>query len=258
MSEPKTYHIPLRSDLEGWKMVRVQVDVLSTGSKERLVKLQEDFKVLPVGGDTAAYAVLEKTKKLINEGTAVEFYATVADGKDPWDEQPLQGATFQVEVKLDLAAMAQTLGTVVAGMMPGMGFLGGVVAQGLPQEMGLLSGVIELKAQEVVCQLTLSKFRWEPLQKKLTEFVAPGDLKKLFQAGGELRVPVKVEPQQQAQGETLQFEGEIEIWDVRGTLSWFGRDYEGQYADEAHTCLVFYVEPAAAPAAAGQGPPVVA
>ena len=47
MTEVKEYQIQLKPDLTGWKKVRVQVDVFSTGGKQRMVKLKEEFEVLP-------------------------------------------------------------------------------------------------------------------------------------------------------------------------------------------------------------------
>ena len=240
--EKKTYDIPLKPDPNGWKRVRIQIDVLPVGSKERIVKLKEQFKVVPLSGDTSSYTVLEDTKKLINEGASVEFYVTVDAAIGPLGEQKVQLAVFQVEVNLDLSAMAQMMGAAVTALT-GSGYLGGLVSQYMPQEMQALSGTAHVKAQEAVFELTLSKFRWEPLQKKLTEYVTQDNIRSLFQTGGELCVPVLVEPQQEAKGEILEFDPEVHVWDVKGTLNWFGRSIEGVYRDEEHTAVVFEIKP---------------
>lgn len=264
MNESKTYHVPLQSNLSGWKRVRVQVDVLSTGSKQRMVKLQEEFEVNPIEGDTASYAVSDK--QLINEGSSVEFYVTVASDLDPLSGQHIQGTTLEVRVKLDLSAMAQSVGAIAAGMIPGMGFMGGTIAQGIPQEMDLLTGIIEVNAQNAVFEITLKKPRWLPLEKKkLNEYMTPEDIKQLFQYGGELWVPVQIEPEQQAKGETIHFDSGIEIYDVEGELNWLGTRIVGEYRDEDRTCMVFGIQPGAdmsnasdlAPGSPTQGPQIV-
>jgi hypothetical protein len=245
MSENGSYIIPLSKELKGWQRIRIQVDVLSTGSKSRIIKLKEEFKVLPLSGDTSAYTVLEETKRLINEGSSVEFYMTVDSGQDPWAEEQITGATFQVEVKLDLSEMAQMVGSVVAGMIPGMGFMGGAIASGLPQEMEMLSGTFQVKAKMVECMISLEKIYWEPLKKNLyPDYASKEELVNLYQEGGQLEVAVNVEPQQKAKDKVLEFDSAQEVRDIVTKLYWFGTVKDGKYEDDDHKVLLFDISPA--------------
>jgi len=159
------------------------------------------------------------------------------------EDRKIQAAIFQVEVQLDLTAMAQLMGSFVSAVT-GSGFLGGLVAEYFPKEMELLSGSATVKAQEAVFEITLSKFRWQPLQKKLTDYVKPEDIRSLFQTGGELLVPVQVEEQQQSKDTMLSFDPKERVFDVKGTLNWCGKTIEGVYRDEQRTSVVFEVLPA--------------
>ncbi|MCX7779897.1 MAG: hypothetical protein N2491_03140 [Negativicutes bacterium] len=247
MLESKTYTVPLQNDLSGWKRIRVQVDVLSTGSKKRIVKLKEDFEVNLIEGDTDAFAISDK--QLINEGSSVQFYVTVSPNIDPVSEARKLAATLEVKVRLDLAAMAQAVGAALAGMMPGMGFLGGAIAQGLPQEMELLTGTIAVKAETAIFELSLKKFRWLPIEKKrLDEYLDVSDIKNLYKNGGELWVPVEVEPNQKGNSGAVNFSPGIQIYDLEGELNWMGTKIAGEFRDYEHTCVVFKINPAASAA----------
>ncbi|RNC29292.1 MAG: hypothetical protein AWM53_00645 [Candidatus Dichloromethanomonas elyunquensis] len=256
MSDNSNYFIPLSRELKGWQKIRIQVDVLSTGSKDRIVKLKEEFKVLPLSGDTSSYTVLEETKKLINEGSSVEFYMTVAGSQDPWSEGQLQEAAFQVEVKLDLSAMAQMVGSMVAGMIPGMGMLGGTIASGIPQEMEMLSGTFQVKAKKIECVISIEKTYWEPLKKNLCPaHASKEDLINLYKEGGQLEVTVNVEPQQKAKDKVLEFDASQEVWDTAAKLYWFGTVKDGKFEDDDHKVLLFDISPAPADAASNSGSP---
>ena len=96
MSDPTVYPLPLQDDLSGWKKVRIQVDVLPTGSKERIIKLKKDFEVTPMEGATDLYQVVDGSKQLINEGASVEFYVTVKSSVSPLENPHIQGVTFHL------------------------------------------------------------------------------------------------------------------------------------------------------------------
>lgn len=228
MTAPKVYSIPLKSDLKGWMEVRVQVDVLTTGSKDRIVKLKEDFEVSFVAGAVEMYQVVEESKKLINEGAAVEFRVAVNQGIVPLDEPDIKGATVNVKVKLDLSAMAQLMGSTVSAVT-GSDYLGGLVSQYFPQELQILDGSVEVKAQQAVFELTLRKYRWQTLEKsRLTEYVDKGDIQALFASGGRLKVPVMVKKEQQVRDATIQFQSGLPICDVAGELNWLGTTIPGK------------------------------
>lgn len=255
MSETKVYPIPLASDLGGWQQTRVQVDVIPTGSKERIVKIKE-FKVTAVEGATDMYQVVEESKKLINEAASVEFYVTVKSGVNPIENPDIQGATFSVEVKLDLSAMAQMMGAMVAGMMPGMGFLGETIANNFPQEMEILSGFIEARAQQAIFELSLRKFRWNPLEKeKLLQYVEESNIKELYKSGGELWIPAKVKAVQQSGDTVIEFGEGLPVCDVEGELNWMGRSLTGEYRDgeDPQRKFIVFVIPSAGSAGLPDG-----
>ena len=253
MSDPTVYPLPLQDDLSGWKKVRIQVDVLPTGSKERIIKLKKDFEVTPMEGATDLYQVVDGSKQLINEGASVEFYVTVKSSAMPLENPHIQGVTFEVKVHLDLSAMAQMMGAMVANLMPGMGFLGEMVANSLPQEMEMLTGFIEVRAQQAVFEISLRKFRWDPIEKmKLTQYVAEKDIKALYKSGGELWIPVKVKTTQQSGDTVIRFEEGLSVCDVEGEVNWLGTSIAGEYRDgedPKREFIVFIIPAAGLPSA---------
>ena len=200
------------------------------------------MRCFPGGGGADSFVISDK--KLINDGASVEFYVSVDAAADPFAGEEIADGVFDVQVKLDLSAMAQAVGSIAAGMMPGMGFLGGALSQGLPQEMEMLTGTIRVRARTAVFELTLKKIRWQSLEKKkLSEFVQPEDIRSLYDQGGELWVPVEVEPDQAAKGESIHFSPAIQVYDVAGELNWMGVKISGEYRDDDHTSLVFVIRP---------------
>ena len=238
------YSLPLKDDLTGWKNVRIQVDVLPKGSQQRIVKLKEAFDVRDKEGSNGfARGFFDvKGKSLVNEGASVEFYLLIRDGTHWKDLGKDPQFHIQVEVTLDLSAMAQAVGSFVGGFLGSAA--GDFVTSHLPQEMSVLQGDCLVSVQVPEFALTLKKTRWMPLEiADLTEYAEESDLASLYRDGGELRVPAKVQAKQETAAGSVEFAADLAVCDVEGELNWMGKKIKGEYRDAEDAKREFLVFP---------------